>query len=74
MPTWLKMLLHVGLPLAGFVALTVFQWYDLFVLGHPFSSSGYGMALGAIVGGSGIGAGVLALGALGSGGGRITEG
>ena len=61
----------------GLLTLTVFQGYDLFWLGHPFSASGYGMALGAMAGGSALGAGALAWGAssfLGSGGGQIEGG
>ena len=67
-------LLTVG---AGLLTLTVFQGYDLFWLNHAFSASGYGMAIGAMAGGSALGAGALAWGAsnfLGSGGGNITEG
>ena len=61
----------------GLLTLTAFQAYDLFWLQHAFSASGYGMALGAMAGGSALGAGALAWGAssfLGSGGGQIEGG
>ena len=61
----------------GLLTLTVFQAYDLFWLKHAFSASGFGMALGAMAGGSALGAGALAWGAsnfIGSGGGQIEGG
>lgn len=67
---------HIGIVAVGFIALTAFSAYDLFWLKHAFSASGYGMALGALAGGSGIGMGGFMYGAqtfLGSSGGNITE-
>lgn len=61
----------------GLLTLTVFQAWDLFWLAHPFNNEGFGMALGAAVGGSALGAGGLAWGAatlMGSGGGQIEGG
>lgn len=71
------MAVHAAVIAAGLVSLVAFEAYDLFWLKHAFSASGYGMALGAMVGGSAIGAGALAWGAsnfLGSAGGSIEGG
>jgi hypothetical protein len=74
---WTHIAVHILAVTVGLVSVNVYQTYDLFWLGHPFSVSGYGMALGAMVGGSALGAGGLAWGVsnfIGSSGGTIEGG
>ena len=69
--------LHAIVVGIGLLTLNLYQAYDLFWLNHAFQVSGFGMAIGAMVGGSALGAGGLAWGVsnfLGSGGGQIEGG
>lgn len=77
-----SLVIHIGATILGTLTMVGLACYSVISNHTPFDASGFGMGLGAIIGGSGIGAfGISTVGAMmppmaqgGSGAGQIEGG